>query len=316
LTEHDLRITWSRGAHFRASVDQGFMRDAASPQGTSHAPPRANLERVLLLGCGFLGTRIARLAAARGFACLATTRDAAKLAALEGLGVQPLLLPQLSLDSLREQITPNTGLIVSYPPDGQTDARCAELARRAHSAVYVSSTGVYGDVRGLIDDRTGPSPDTAKAAQRLAAESQWRSASATVLRPAAIYGPGSGMHTRLRAGSARIAGDGSGFVCRIHVDDLAELCLACLEQRVGPETFVVADELPARQGDVVAYLANRMGLPVPPAVPLDKAPETLRHDRRIDASGIRRRLGVTLRYPTYREGFEACFAEESAGKPG
>jgi nucleoside-diphosphate-sugar epimerase len=289
------------------------------------------LQRVLLLGCGFLGLRAIPLARAQGLACLATTRAPEHVGAIERAGATAVLLPSdpaehqarkpehassdAALSALRSQVDAHTGLLVSFPPDGSSDARYAELARAAFSCVYISSTGVYGATRGVIDERTPVSPDAPRAASRLGAEACWRAAGATVLRAAAIYGPGSGMHTRLRAGSARIAGDGRGYVSRVHVDDLAQLALAALAQRVGPETFVVADEEPAQQGEVVRYLAALLGLPVPPAVPLEQAPETLRHDRRIDASAIRARLGVQLRYPTYRAGFLACLAEEAKAAP-
>jgi nucleoside-diphosphate-sugar epimerase len=133
------------------------------------------------------------------------------------------------------------------------------------------------------------------------------------------------MHVRLRAGSARIVGDGANYVSRIHVDDLAEAVLRCLvEAREQDQpglrgaSYVIADDTPAPQGEVVRYLAARLGLPVPPSVPLEGAPETLRHDRSVDASGIKRRLGMSFRYPDYRQGFEACLAEETAAhdQPG
>ena len=44
------------------------------------------------------------------------------------------------------------------------------------------------------------------------------------------------------------------------------------------------------------------GVPLPPFVPLESVHESLRADRRIDASRALATLGVTLRYPTYREG--------------
>ncbi len=278
---------------------------------------QAPLERVLLLGCGFLGEHVLRRARAQGLSCTVTTRDPGRVAALEAQGARVLCLPELSAEALAGEVDASTGIVASFPPDGHTDARCAQLAALAHSAVYISSTGVYGNTRGFIDERTPTAPDTPRTQQRLTAEAHWRAASACVLRAAAIYGPHSGMHTRLRAGSARIAGDGTGYVCRIHVEDLAALTLACLTQRVRGETYLAADREPAQQGEVVRYLAARLGLPVPPSVPLEQVPETLRHDRRVDASGILRRLGVQLLYPTYREGFEACLAaEEGQGETG
>lgn len=286
------------------------MSDASKP-----------LTRLLLLGCGLLGARVLRLAQAaedprERFDCSVTTRDASRVGELTALGARVLVMPELSFDALAHEVTAGTGLIVSFPPDGHTDARCAKLAAFAHSTVYVSSTGVYGATSGSIDGSTPAAPDSERTRRRLEAEQAWRSQSATVLRAAAIYGPFSGMHTRLRAGSARIAGDGAGYVCRIHVEDLARLCLGCLTQRVGPETLLAADQEPAPQGEVVRYLAARLGMPVPPSVPLEQVPETLRHDRRIDASATWGRLNLRLRYPTYREGFEACLAEETSGETG
>jgi hypothetical protein len=49
-----------------------------------------------------------------------------------------------------------------------------------------------------------------------------------------------------------------------------------------------------------------MGLPVPEAVPSELAPETLRNDRQVDARGIKHRLALSWRYPSYREGFAHC----------
>jgi nucleoside-diphosphate-sugar epimerase len=131
------------------------------------------------------------------------------------------------------------------------------------------------------------------------------------LRAAAIYGPGRGQHERVRSGSARIAGDGSHHICRIHVADLAHGLLQAVTLRLGAQAYVVADDLPAPQGEVIRYLAARLGVPVPASVPLESAPETLRHDRQVDASRFKRDAALSWRYPTYREGFEACLRAEA-----
>jgi nucleoside-diphosphate-sugar epimerase len=135
-----------------------------------------------------------------------------------------------------------------------------------------------------------------------------------VLRVAAIYGPGRGQHERIRSGSARIAGDGSHHVCRLHVTDLARALLRAAELRLGPRSYVIADDEPAPQGEVIRYLAQRLGLPTPESVPLSAAPETLRHDRRVDASGFKRDTGLSWVYPSYRVGFDACLSAEAAAE--
>jgi nucleoside-diphosphate-sugar epimerase len=270
------------------------------------------LVRVLLLGCGYTGLEVARQASARGLEVAATTRNAQRADELKSVGATPVVLAAMDAESLASHVDARTALIVSFPPDGHTDALCAALAARAYASVYVSSTGVYGSTHGHIDDDTPAAPDSPRNEQRVAAERLWRSAGATILRVAAIYGPGRGQQERVRSGSARIAGDGGHHVCRIHVEDLALALLRSVELRLGPQTYVVADDEPARQGDVVRYLAERLGVPCPPITPLELAPETLRHDRKIDPSRFKRDTGIRWRYPTYREGFDACLRVESA----
>jgi nucleoside-diphosphate-sugar epimerase len=101
-------------------------------------------------------------------------------------------------------------------------------------------------------------------------------------------------------------------VSRIHVEDLSLLVLAALDRAAPGEIFVVADDAPVPQIEVVRWLCARLGVEPPPAAPPEEIHETLRHNRAVDNAHIKRALGVTLRYPTYREGFEACLAVERA----
>ncbi|HEX6240192.1 MAG TPA: NAD-dependent epimerase/dehydratase family protein [Polyangiales bacterium] len=273
----------------------------------------ANMQRLLILGCGYTGLALARAAREASLEVLGTTRSTEHVAAIEGAGARALRLQGEGTEQLARELDARTALVVTFPPDGSSDARWAPLARHSYAAAYVSSSGVFGDQHGVIDDHTHPAPDSPRTEQRLAAEHAWRAAGATVLRAAAIYGPGRGQHERVRSGSARIVGDGSHHICRIHVEDLARALLAAVRLRLGPEAYLVADDLPAPQGEVVRFLAARLGVPVPPSVPLELAPETLRHDRQLDASRFKRAARISWRYPTYREGFDACLRAEAEG---
>jgi nucleoside-diphosphate-sugar epimerase len=273
----------------------------------------SELRRVLLLGCGYTGLELARQARAQGLSVLATTRAEARRGELEAAGATPIVLPVPSYQVLAEHVDASTALIVTFPPDGHSDAALAALAARTFASAYVSSTGVYGDTRGRIDDSSEVAPDSARNKLRVEAEDSWRARGATVLRVGAIYGPFRGQHERVRSGSARIAGDGSHYVCRLHVEDLAAALLRAVSMKLGPESYVVADDQPAPQGEVVRWLAARLNVPVPASVPLDGAPETLRHDRQLDAWRFKRDAQISWKYPTYREGFEACLrAEQNA----
>jgi nucleoside-diphosphate-sugar epimerase len=114
------------------------------------------------------------------------------------------------------------------------------------------------------------------------------------------------LHVRLAKGEHKVAGGGRNVVSRIHVEDLARLALGALERAQAGSTFVVADDAPVAQAEVIGWLCARMGVAAPNEVPREALPPTLQHDRAVDGRRIQRALGVTLRYPTYREGFGAC----------
>jgi hypothetical protein len=260
---------------------------------------------LLLLGFGDAARAVLRAAAGRRV--VASTRRAERAAEIEAAGARALVAPELTAG----QIAPfaeGAEVLVSFPPDGATDARVAAGLGGARSVVYVSSTGVYGDRRGVIDDTTPVDPGAPRAAPRLAAEELYRARGAVVLRAPGLYGPGTGLHERLRAGSYRVPGDGQGCISRIHLDDLASLVLAALARGRAGETFVVGDLAPVPQIEMIRFLCERLGIPVPPSLPLAEVSPTLRGDRRVDPSRALRDLGVTLRYPTYREGFVASLA--------
>lgn len=266
---------------------------------------------LLLLGFGDVGRAIALVLAERRDPrrISATTRRAEREAELVAAGVRAIVAPALGPAHL-EELARGAHVVVSFPPDGATDARVAPACAEAARIVYVSSTAVYGP-RGDVDDATPTDASAPRAGPRLAAESVWRAQGAIVLRAPAIYGPGSGLIGRIRRGEHRIPGDGSGRVSRIHAHDLAELVLAALARGAPRETYVVGDAQPAPHGEVARWLAQRLGVPVPPSAPLDSVSPTLRGDRAVDGSRALRDLGVTLRYPTWREGFDALLQAEA-----
>lgn len=255
---------------------------------------------VLILGCGYTGTAVGRNAQARGLDVLGSVRSVERARDLEAIGVPAFVAPELDAH-IAERVGPNTHVVIAFPPDGATDARIAPALGHAAAITYVSSTGVYGDLSGVIDDTT-PLPElpTARGARLLAGEAAYRPLGATILRCPAIYGPARGLHRRVLRGDHRIPGDGTHILSRIHVEDLATLILAT--RAVRGETFVVGDLAPTPHLEVVRFICESRGLPLPPFAPLGEQPDSLRANRAIDSSRALRMLGVRLRYPTFREG--------------
>ena len=219
---------------------------------------------------------------------------------------------------LRDLITPETTLLHSIPTiRTKTGLReyTPELVEALRSCppahvVYLSTTGVYGPTQ-TVDEQTSPAPVTERELVRVNAENAIRSGpwSTLILRPAAIYGPGRGIHAAMRAGTFRLPEQPGNFVSRIHADDLAAHAYAALFSTV-EGAYPVADQEPCTSLEAARFCAELLGLPLPERVPTATLGETRRADRKVDGSAIRNLLKLTLRYPTYKVGFPACLAEE------
>lgn len=267
---------------------------------------------VVILGCGYTGERIAQRLLAREVHVIATSRKAERLRSLAQAGAQIR-----SLDILRpfdlDFIPPNSLILHSIPVlqendelREQTPALIQALeGRRARRLVYISSTGVYGQTRE-VNAETLVAPVTPREHLRVEAERAIGAASFPTLslRAAAIYGPGRGIQESLRRGTYRLAGDGSNWVSRIHVDDLAALCDAALSSDL-TGAYPVADEHACPAREIAEYCAELLGLRLPAPVSAELLHETRQADRRVDGRSIFAVLERKLQYPTYRTGVPA-----------
>ncbi|MCY1014435.1 GNAT family N-acetyltransferase [Pyxidicoccus sp. MSG2] len=263
---------------------------------------------LVLLGSGYTLTRLAVAEARAGRDVLAATRDSARREALERAGAR--------VTSLEDALSRTDGarVVTSVPPDAGLDSRIAEaLARHPPSRlVYLSSTGVYGGARGLVDEDTPVEPTSPTARGRIEAESRFLSLGAVVLRIAGIYGPERSTLARLQAGAVRLPEGGGGRISRVHVDDLVEAIRVALQWGEPGAFYCVADDRPAPQEETVTWLCERLGLPPPPRVPLERLHESLRGDRAVSNARLKD-LGWRPRYPDYVAGFTALLEAEGRG---
>jgi nucleoside-diphosphate-sugar epimerase len=256
---------------------------------------------VLVFGAGFTGSAVCEAARRRGLSTLGVVRTEESASELRARGLPATTEPSDRV--AREQVGPHTHAVITFPASAPEDRAFAPLLANARAVSYLSTTGVYEDLEGVIDSDT-PLPPTVspKYAAILAAEQAFREVGAAVLRSPGIYGENRGLHVRLARGQFQLSGDGSRYGSRIHVEDLAALLLA--SARTPGETWVVGDLEPCRQVDMIRWLCERLQLPFPTSAPLESVHETLRRNRRVDASRALSRLGVELTYPSYRSMFE------------
>jgi nucleoside-diphosphate-sugar epimerase len=274
-----------------------------------------------IIGCGYTGSRVAKLLLETGVTLTATTRRTASLEEIARRGARVLRFDVEEPPTpavLQDPTLRGARVLLSVPTlrgdDGQLTDPTARIVEALGDAparvVYLSTTGVYGNVRE-VNETTSAAPATERQRLRLEAEQAvlrgpWQS---LVLRPAAIYGPGRGVHVALREGRFPLADEGSNFISRIHVDDLAALAAKALLSEI-TGAYPVADREPCMSRQIAEFSARLLGVPMPPAVTEAELSETRRSDRRVDGSAICRLLGVELRYPSYRQGIPAALAEE------
>ncbi|SFK27716.1 SDR family oxidoreductase [Bradyrhizobium sp. Gha] len=211
-------------------------------------------------------------------------------------------------------------LLTSIPPGSTGDPALAvlgdTLATSRRKVVYLSTIGVYGDhAGGWVDESTPPQSSLERARMRVAVEQAWMEAAhgnVAILRLAGIYGPGRNALVTLRSGRARRIIKPGQIFNRIHVDDIASAIMAAIQHQDGG-TWNVCDDEPAPPQDVITYAAQLMGV-APPAEEAFATAEMSVMARsfyassaRVSNARLKRELGVTLVYPTYRHGLDALW---------
>jgi nucleoside-diphosphate-sugar epimerase len=299
-------------------------------------PARFRRERVLIVGCGDVGQRAARvLGSGRRVRLLALTSTPENAAALRSQGITPLVgnldhpasvqrLAGLATRVLHLAPPPSEGQ-ADWRRDARTRALVRVLAQRSPPAalVYGSTTGVYGDCGGRwVDETTAARPQTPRAWRRVDAEASvhWLGRAmgvrSSVLRIPGIYAPdrpGGTPQERLRRGTPVLRAEDDVFTNHIHADDLARACVLALWRGKPQRNLNVVDDTQLKMGDYFDLAADLYGLPRPSRIARDTAGDQLpmvllsfmSESRRLHNVRMKNELRLRLRYPTVAEGLGA-----------
>ncbi len=216
-------------------------------------------------------------------------------------------------------------MLISIPPqenigDPVLQYHAAEISRLKNLKWLglLSTTGIYGDQKGgWVDDNSLPAPTSVKGQQRLEAEQDWlkmlhdHQIPVHIFRLGSIYGPGKGPLANLRAGRVRKIIKPGQFFSRIHVADIAQALSASITSPNPGMTYNLVDDMPASSSEVIDYICDLLNRP--PLPPLDYAEAEMSpmmkifysENKRVRNDRLKQELGITLRYPTYKEGFSA-----------
>jgi nucleoside-diphosphate-sugar epimerase len=276
-------------------------------------------------GLGYTAGFLARALSAQGWRVLGTSRSADARPAPASDGVRMRVFDRAHpLSDLGAILADATHLLSSVPPDDRGDpvldlhGKDIAAARGLRWIGYLSTTGVYGDrAGGWVDEEAPLLPTGERGRRRVAAEGEWldlrrrHGSPLHIFRLAGIYGPGRNALDAVRSGRAqRIVKPGQIF-SRIHVADIAQVLRASMTTPEPGAIYNVCDDDPAPPAEVIAFACDLLGVPPPPAVPIEQARLSemalsfYADSKRVSNRRIKEKLGVKLLYPSYRDGLVA-----------
>jgi nucleoside-diphosphate-sugar epimerase len=284
--------------------------------------------KLFIFGLGYSAKHIAQRLAADGAQIMGTVRSQEKAEQLSGSGFAVRSFAALERDqAVARDLAQSDAVLVSVPPGTQQDPALQvyrdDLAKAPNLRWigYLSTVGVYGDHGGAwVDEATVPTPTDDRSRRRLGVEREWLGFGEAhripihIFRLSGIYGPGRNQLVQLAEGKARrIVKPGQVFN-RIHVADIAQMVEASLRRPRAGAVYNGADNEPAPPQDVLSFAAELCGVEPPPEIPFESADLTpmsrsfFSESKRVRNRLLREELGITLLYPTYREGLTALRA--------
>lgn len=290
-------------------------------------PARFRRERVLIVGCGDVGVRVAKHMQGK-VKLFALTSQPGRREFLRSHGLTPL---QGNLDgagSLRRLAGLATRIIHLAPPSPDTSGdprtknllRALRLRSQPRSSVYGSTSGVYGDCGGdRVAEARPTHADSPRAQRRTYAEAHMRfwglssGVRTSILRIPGIYAQdreGGTPRARLLKGTPVLQEQDDVYTNHIHADDLARACCLALWRGAPQRVYNVNDDSDMLMGDYFDLAADLYGLPRPPRIAREGAAEQLplmllsfmNESRRMVNTRMKRELRLQLQHPTVLSG--------------
>lgn len=280
---------------------------------------------LLCFGMGFTGRTLGRRLQGAGWRVIGTGRSEASCASLQADGFETRRFDGLAPgEGIAQALAEATHVLSSVPPGAEGDPVLRLHGDDVAGAGglrwigLLSTIGVYGEHDGgWVDEDTPPAPASARGQSRLDQERAWGQLGERIglaphiFRLPGIYGPGRNQLVTVRSGKARRLVKPGQVFNRIHVEDIASALKASMEAPEAGYLFNVSDDLPAPPQDVVLHACELLGVTPPPEVAFDAA--TLSpmaasfygECKRVRNGRLKRQLGVSLAFPTYREGLAA-----------
>jgi nucleoside-diphosphate-sugar epimerase len=288
----------------------------------------------LVVGCGYLGSRVAALWRAQNQPVTVVTRSAERASGLQADGYAPLVADVTDPPSLVKlrQLGPIESVLYAVGFDRAAGKTLHEvyaeglrtlldaLPVTVERILYISTTGVYSQNDGdWIDENSVCRPTREAGRVCLEAESLLTQHAfgprAIILRLAGIYGPGRIPRRNELLSGQPVAAAADAWLNLIHVDDAARIVLAVEKQVRPPHVYLVSDGHPVRRRHYYEHAARLLN--APPPVFCEPEPQELANrrggtDKRVNIARLTSEVRFDFQYPSFGEGLPACIAQESA----
>ncbi|RLL50809.1 SDR family oxidoreductase [Mariprofundus sp. EBB-1] len=284
---------------------------------------------MLILGCGYVGEKLAMACLADGMQVFATTRNQERAIALDKRGIasyvvsSPADLPDAllaSVDAVLDSIPLSRDEQGMHASQLQWLPLIVDKCSTLRWAAYLSTTGVYGDAEGAwVDESWVCKPTSARGSQRLLAEQAWLQSllPAEVFRLAGIYGPERNMFARLKAGNYKaVEWHPAHYSSRIHIDDIVAALMAAMQNPRSGRVLNLADDLPLPHAEYVCEVAKLIGAPEPVILTEEEGEQQLspsvlsffQDNKKVSNRLLHKELLSQLKYPDFRDALQEILA--------
>ncbi len=269
--------------------------------------------RILIAGCGYVGSAAARLFAADNHEVRGWRRDASASKSENGIALSSVDVSDA--DAVLHHAFP-ADLVVHCASSGGGGAYAyratyyqgaVNLLRAFPHArfLFTSSTSVYAQNDGSRVSETSPALPQRETGRILReTEELVLQRDGVVLRLGGIYGPGrSALLRAMREGKAAMS-DEDHYVNQVHRDDIASaiVLLALTRDLPTPRIFNVVDNTPALRNEIISWLASHLQTPLPAGAAAPASHKRGRSNKRVSNARLCA-LGWNPVYPGYREAF-------------
>ncbi len=278
------------------------------------------MEKILIVGCGAIGSELARVLSAQGHDVTGLKRTPPHPSG-EGWGEGQWSINYVAADissaaELAGLDSDFTQAFFIVSPDGRNEQSYRAvyetgltnlLARLPKACWYmVSSTSVYGQSQGeWVDEDSVAEPDSITSRLIRQAEQQLMAVNPDniVVRFSGIYGPGREYLLRQAQQIPSVQQTPPYFTNRIHQQDCVGVLSFLLERRLAglalAQCYLASDDDPAPAWEVMTWLADRLHCP-PPTVLTVGADAGM--NKRCSNARLKA-LGYRFQYPSYKDGY-------------